>query len=229
MNKYKRLTLSLGALAVAVVATGAVISSPKPPRDSVYMADGPVFNDVHALTDASHAVAHVRVVGVGQSYRVPFDPPVVHVAPPPTDGPKGMSLPVASDRKAAPTTNGLLKTDVTVEVVEGISGTALRTGDRMTVAQLGGTDERGGRIVTEDDPIVQVGEQEIQFLRQDPASGKFWTTGGGQGRYKVSARGIVTAVQHDTAMAKAHNGKPAEFLKSEIKGVRSSNRTSDKQ
>jgi hypothetical protein len=57
------------------------------------------------------------------------------------------------------------------------------------------------------------------FLNQDKASGAYFTTGGGMGRFKVAANGTLTAVDHDSPIARIANGKPATFLTNAVKSV----------
>lgn len=225
MKQHKRAVAGLATLAVAI-AFGALLVVPKSTTTEIlYQTDGPVFDDVEDLTSASQAVAHVRVVGVGKSYLVPFDAPQVHVASPNTDGPKGQAARQETPPAAAPQAKGLYKTDVTVEVLDNVRGASARKGDRLTIAHLGGTDDRGKVYTAEHDPMPAVGDQEIMFLRQSNAGGKFFTTGGGQGRFKVESTGQLTPVDHDSRLAKMQTGKAVESLKSAVRAVRVTTRS----
>lgn len=227
-HTHTRSSVRLGALGIAFLAVGGVLGNFTPtPPDSTYFADGPSYNTVSELTNASQSVAHVRVVAVGASYRVPFDAPVVHVAPHEASGAKAGVPPPPPSSKSRPPQLGLLRTDATVEVVEPIKSSSFRTGDRIVVSQLGGTDEHGAKISTEHDPLLRIGEQEILFLSAPAGSSKFATTGGGQGRFKLINNGLTAAVDDSTPIARQHNGKPADFLKSVVRQSELSQSTPD--
>jgi hypothetical protein len=115
-----------------------------------------------------------------------------------------------------------------VEVLDNLRGSALKKGDRVVVSQLGGTiattrpDGVASEITVanaEHDALMQVGDEEVLFLNQDATSGKFFTTGGGAGRFKVQSNGTLTAVDHDSPVARQVNGKPSEFLKKAVQTV----------
>jgi hypothetical protein len=226
MNTTKRLMLGLGSVA-AVLALGglALFSGIGATRTAelVYMTDGPTFNDITDLTTASQAVAHVRVVGASTSHIIPFDPAVPRLAPArPAGGPKATAPQQTASIPTVPQSEtGLLQTDFTVEVLDAVRGSGIHTGDRLVVTQLGGKAPDGSaRATTENDPLLQVGDQEVLFLKHDAASGKFFTTGGGQGRFKVQANGTLSAVDHDSAIARIATGKPVSFLKNAVQAVR---------
>jgi hypothetical protein len=228
----KRIILGIGsAAAVLVLGAAAVISGfgVTQRTDIEYMTDGPTFADITDLTNASKAVAHVRILSIGASYTIPFDNagPVVTARPsgnPEKDknGALNSSIPAG----AAPT--GVLKTDVTVEVLDNVRGAGLNRGDHIVVTQLGGTVSTrrpDGVLVNtvvasaEHDPLMQVGDEEVMFLNRDANSGKFFTTGGGLGRFKVQTNGTLAAVDHGSAIAKIADGKPAAFLKNAARAV----------
>ena len=125
--------------------------------------------------------------------------------------------------------NGVLKTDFTVEVLDSVRGGALKKGDRLVVSQLGGTvtekrpDGVSEKVVVasaEHDALMQVGSEEIVFLNQDGGSGKFFTTGAGLGRFTVQPNGTLMAVDHDSPLARSQNGKPAVSLKNAVQAGR---------
>lgn len=229
----KRIIIGLGSVAAvlaigsAALLNGSLITQ----RDeAVYMTDGPTFADVADLTKASKAVAHVRILSAGQSYVVPFDNATTVVSPRPTDnGPKGQAGPQLSSIPGATNIDkGIVKTDFTAEVLDNVRGGALKKGDRITLSQIGGTITRpqpnGGRtsIVAaqaEHDPLLKVGDEEFVFLNQDTTTGKYFTTGGGVGRFKVQGNGSVVAVDHDSPLARQINGRPANQLKSTVQSI----------
>jgi hypothetical protein len=217
MHKRNITILSLAgiaALAVSMVLTGSVTLR----SEGVYMTDGPSYNDLTDLTRASQAVAHVKVVSAARSYRVAFDPARVVVSPRPSDGPKGKEQPAAPAPAATIQEEGLLHTDFTVEVVDAIRG-GLRKGQRVVVTQIGGTEDSGAVLNAEHDPLLKVGAQELLFLKQDAASGKFFTTGGGQGRFTVQSNGTVSPVDTHTNLARLTTGKPASFISGAAKAA----------
>jgi hypothetical protein len=208
----KRNLAMLSVAAVAVFAASAIFSADVTLRsEGVYMTDGPTFSDVTELTKASTAVAQVRIVGAGKSYRVPFDRAQVTVAARNTGGAKGKEQALSATTGVESGMDGLLHTDFTAEVVDSVRG-GLRKGERITVTQLGGTEDSGAVINTEHDTLMHVGAQELVFLRKDAQSGKFFTTGGGQGRFSVQSNGALTPVDTHSQLARLTSGKPASFV-----------------
>ncbi len=233
MNKRKGLLLGLGSVA-AVLAIGgaALISGIGVTRQSeaLYMTDGPDFQDVHDLTKASGAVAHVRILSAGKSYLVPFDAPVTNVAPArKDDSAKGKAGQTTSGTPALGLIqNGILKTDYTVEVLDNVRGGGIRKGQHIVVSQIGGklaSQGADGAPTTitvanaEHDPVMQAGDEEMLFLNQDSATGKFFTTGGGQGRFKVQSNGTLSPVDVHTNLARLQTGKPVESLKNAVQAI----------
>jgi hypothetical protein len=233
MNKRKGLIVGLSSVAAVLAIGGAALLSGvgvyTQQSELVYMTDGPDFKNITDLTKASGAVAHVRILSAGKSYLVPFDAPVTTLAPAPKDGPKAKA---GQQTSATPglglLQNGILKTDYTVEVLDNVRGAGVKKGQHIVISQLGGTittQGADGKATTtvvanaEHDPVMQVGDEELLFLNRDAASDKFYTTGGGVGRFKVQSNGIVTAVDHNSATAGAGTGKSASFLKNEVKQV----------
>ena len=226
MNYPKRLVGGLAVVAAAVAIGAAALLSGvgvTEHSDVTYQTDGPDFKDVAEVTKASTAVAHVRVVSAGSSYVIPFDPAVTVVSPPPTDnGPKGKAgQPASSEAPVASPKDGILKTDFTVEVLENVRGAGIKKGDQLTVSQVGGVTADGKTTVNaEHDPLMQVGDEEVLFLNKDPRSGKFFTTGGGIGRFKVQKNGTLLAVDLDSAAGRSLTGRPAASLKQAVLAVR---------
>jgi len=228
----KRIILGLGSVAAVLAIGGAALVSGiglSQQSEVAYMTDGPSYADVTDLTRASRAVAHVKVLAAGASYTLPFDNASAVVGARPTGNPdkdKQGALTSSTPSGAAP--KGLLKTDYTVQVLESVRGSNLRAGDHIVVSQIGGTEASRGpdgatiSVVVanaEHDPLMQVGDEEMLFLNQDTASGKFFTTGGGAGRFKIAANGTLMAVDHGSPIARVANGKPPAFLKNAVQGV----------
>jgi hypothetical protein len=233
MNKRNGFLLGIGSVA-AVLAIGgaALITGIGVTRQSeaLYMTDGPDFQDVHDLTRASGAVAHVRILSAGKSYLVPFDAPVTNVAPArKDDSAKGKAAQQTSSTPGLGLLqNGILKTDFTVEVLDNVRGAGIKRGQHIVVSQIGGKLASKGAdgaptTVTvanaEHDPAMQVGDEEMLFLNQDSANGKFFTTGGGQGRFKVQTNGTLSAVDAHSNLARLQTGKPVDFLKKAVQSV----------
>ena len=228
----KRIFLGLGSVGAVLAIGGAALVSGvglTQRSEVVYMTDGPTFKDVTDLTKASKAVAHVRILSAGPTFTIPFDRASAVVSARPSGNPdkdKEGQLNSSAPGGAAPT--GLLKTDFTVEVLDNIHGAGLKKGDHIVVSQLGGSvattrpDGVSTNVTeanTEHDPLMQVGDEELLFLNQDAGSARFFTTGGGIGRFKVQSNGTLLAVDHDSAIAKVVNGKPTTFLKTAVQNV----------
>ena len=228
----KRIIVGIGsAAAVVVLGAAAVVSGfgITQRTDIEYMTDGPTYADITDLTSASKAVAHVKILSLGASYTIPFDNAGAVVTARPSGNPdKDKNGALTSTTPAGPTPQGVLKTDVTVEVLDNVRGAGLKNGDHIVVSQLGGTvpTRRPDGVVinnvvanAEHDPLMQVGDEELLFLNRDAANGKFFTTGGGLGRFKVQTNGTLTAVDHGSPIAKIADGKPAAFLKNAARAV----------
>ncbi len=222
----KRIILGFSSAAAVLAIGGAALLSGigvTQYSEVSYMTDGPDFQDVADLTKASAAVAHVRILSAGAAYLIPFDNASVQVAPPrQDDGPKGKAkLETPSIPIPPPAPKGLLKTDYTVEVLDNVRGAGFKKGQHIVISQLGGRSADGVVIASaEHDPVMQIGDEEVLFLNHDASNGKFFTTGGGVGRFKVQSNGLVMAVDHGSAVGRIQSGKPASFLKNSVQGVR---------
>jgi hypothetical protein len=204
---------------VAVIAAGLIATTTVSLRsEGQYMTDGPSFADVNALTKASHAVAQVKVLSAGKSYVVPFDAAQVVVTAPQSDGKKNQAGATSSIPAIAPKAQGLVHTDFTVEVTDAVKGN-LQKSQQIVVTQLGGTEDGGAVLQAEHDPAIQVGATELMFLRQDATTGKFYTTGGGEGRFTVQKNGTLSAVDAHSPLARLITGKPASFLSGAAKAA----------
>jgi hypothetical protein len=232
---HKRLIIGLGSAALVLVAASAAVSSGaliSERSEVMYMTDGPSYADVADLTKNSQSVAHVRILSASESYLVPFDKASAVVSAPPSDngGPKDKARSQSPGIPATPNAaNGVLKTDFTVEVLDNVRGAALKKGDHLIVSQLGGTvatkqpngvSENVVVANAEHDALMKVGSEEVVFLNQDSATGKFFTTGGGLGRFLVQSNGTLVAADHESPLARSFNGKPSESLKSEVRLAR---------
>jgi hypothetical protein len=222
----KRIILGLGSVAAVLAIGGAALLSGigvTQYSEVTYMTDGPDYKDVTDLTKASTAVAHVRILSAGAAYLIPFDNASAQVAPPrQDDGPKGKAkLETPSIPIPPPGPKGLLKTDYTVEVLDNVRGAGLKKGQHIVVSQIGGRSADGAVVANgEHDPVMVVGDEEVLFLNHDGSNGKFFTTGGGAGRFKVQSSGVVIAVDHGSQVGRIQSGKPASFLKSSVQSVR---------
>src|SRR5260221_8837957 len=115
MNKRKGLLLGLGSVAAILAISGAALLSGigiTRQSEALYMTDGPDFQDVHDLTKASNAVAHVRILSAGNSYLVPFDAAVTDIAPArKDDSAKGkLGQPTSATPAQGLLQNGIIKT-----------------------------------------------------------------------------------------------------------------------
>jgi hypothetical protein len=231
MNIRKGLLLGLGSVAAVLAIGGAALISGigvTQQNEALYMTDGPDFQDVHDLTTASHAVAHVRIISAGKSYLVPFDAAVTNVAPArKDDSAKGKTGPSTSGTPALGLLqNGIVKTDYTAEALDNVRGSAIKKGQHIVVSQIGGklASQDGSSkdvlvVNAEHDPVMQVGDEEMLFLNQDSATGKFFTTGGGQGRFKVQSNGTLSPVDVHSSLARIQTGKQVTSLKNAVQAV----------
>jgi hypothetical protein len=231
MNKRKGLLLGLGSMAAVLAIGGAALFSGigvTQQTEALYMTDGPDFQDVHDLTRASGAVAHVRILSAGKSYLVPFDAPVTHIDPArKDDGAKGKGGQATSGTPALGLLqNGIIKTDYTAEVLDNVRGAGIKKGQHIIVSQIGGKlasqDGSSKDVIVanaEHDPVMQIGDEEMLFLNHDSASGKYFTTGGGQGRFKVQRNGTLAAVDAHSSLARTQTGKSVSSLKNSVQAV----------
>jgi len=233
MNTRTGILLGLGSMAAVLAIGGAALFSgigATEQREALYMTDGPDFQDVHELTTASQAVAHVRIISAGKSYLVPFDTAVTTVAPPrKDDGPKGKAGHATSGTPAQGLLQkGILQTDYTAEVLDNVRGASVKKGQHIVISQIGGKlasqgpDGTSKEIVVanaEHDPVMQIGDEEMLFLNQDSATGKFFTTGGGQGRFKVQRNGTLAPVDAHSSLARLQTGKQVTSLKNAVQSI----------
>ncbi len=233
MNKRNGLLLGLGSVAAVLAIGGAALLTGigvSYQSELSYMTDGPAYQDVQDLTKASGAVAHVRIISAGKSYLVPFDAAVTNVAPArKDDSAKGkLGQPTTGTPAKGQLQNGILQTDYTAEVLDNVRGASVKKGQQIVISQIGGklaspgADGSSKEIIVanaEHDPVMQVGDEEMLFLNQDAATGKFFTTGGGQGRFKVQTNGTLSAVDAHSNLARLQTGKQVASLKNQVQQV----------
>jgi hypothetical protein len=233
MNKRKGFLLGLGSVAAVLAIGGAALISGigvSRQTEALYMTDGPDFKDVQDLTKASGAVAHVRIISAGKSYLIPFDKAVTSVAPArKDDSAKGkLGQPASGTPALGLLQNGILKTDYTAEVLDNVRGSAIKKGQQIVISQIGGklatqaADGSSKEVIVanaEHDPVMQIGDEELLFLNHDSATGKFFTTGGGQGRFKVQSNGTLSPVDVDSSLARIQTGKQVSSLKNAVQAV----------
>jgi hypothetical protein len=233
MNIRTGLLLGLGSVAAVLAIGGAALISGigvTQQSEALYMTDGPDFQDVQDLTKASHAVAHVRIISAGKSYLAPFDAALTSVAPARKDDTaKGkLGQPTSGTPALGLLQNGLLKTDYTAEVLDNVRGSAIKKGQHIVISQIGGklatqaADGSSREVIVanaEHDPVMQIGDEEMLFLNQDSATGKFFTTGGGQGRFKVQSNGTLSPVDVHSSLARIQTGKQVTSLKNAVQAV----------
>ncbi len=233
MNKRKGFLLGLGSVAAVLAIGGAALISGigvSRQTEALYMTDGPDFKDVQDLTKASGAVAHVRIISAGKSYLIPFDAAVTKVAPARKDDSAKGKLGQATSATPALglIQNGILKTDYTAEVLDNVRGSAVKKGQQIVISQIGGklatqaADGSSKEVIVanaEHDPVMQIGDEEMLFLNQDSATGKFFTTGGGQGRFKVQSNGTLSPVDVHSSLARIQTGKQVSSLKNAVQAV----------
>lgn len=92
-------------------------------------------------------------------------------------------------RAGAPTA-GLIFSDYAFQVQQVLSGTL--SGATITVHQTGGT-ANGRTLELDNDPLLQVGQEDILFLHHDPATNTYYVIGGPQGRFVV-INGLVSSL-----------------------------------
>lgn len=180
--------------------------------------------DFTSLTRTASAVVRARVVAVAPSSLIPYETPVTVDHPPiPLPGPKATAAASAPKFTAhaisvVPTEPGIVVTDFTIQVVDTLRGN-VTPGQRLTVTQIGGTDPRGNQIVAANDPLFQIGQEEVLFL--SPYDGdKYSTVGGEQGRFAIDATGIVHPLNPgDFPYTKAYDGKTVDDLKTATRAV----------
>lgn len=193
--------LVMCAVGVAMIAFGVLTHHPQ----HATIVDGSLagYATLAQMTNASPLVAEIKVVRQLQSYRIPLDPIYVNNTPQPAS--------TGSEDQ------GPLKTDFLVQIVEPIKGTASEGGDQIVVTQEGGVDAAGKPIeVMEGNPLLQVGDREIVFLRYGT---KYFFAGGPEGRFEVLSDGTVAARASWSPMGRKYDHVPASALIAAIKAA----------
>jgi hypothetical protein len=194
-------------------------------QESHYLASGPEYASVGELSRAASLVVRVRVAAAGAPYQVPFDPAMAVPDPTGATGGKGKegpppTPPAPAKGAAIPAPRGIIKTDFSVEVLEVLAGNSVQPGQRLTVAQIGGIDDRGRPVSIDDDPLLRIGEQEVIFLARDPASQRFFAVGGGQGRFKVEPDGRTRPVGAQGQMAAERGAQTLSAMREAVRASR---------
>ncbi|MCZ2402703.1 hypothetical protein IV498_05765 [Paenarthrobacter sp. Z7-10] len=95
--------------------------------------------------------------------------------------------------------------EFTVDQVLHDPGNLVNTGAKLTVRQTGGT-VNGVVQQTSDDPLFQISERNVLFLKQ-ASPGLFYVIGGPTGRFEIT-NGTVAAFASNGA---SFTGSPADF------------------
>lgn len=95
------------------------------------------------------------------------------------------------DGRSQDVADGLLFTDFSFRVSRGYRGDA-RDGQDIVVRQTGGIQADGIAVEMRDDPLFAEGVEYLLFLKQDPATGKYFVAGGPDGRFVIRNGLIVT-------------------------------------
>ncbi len=224
-------TYLAGALAAAGLIAAAVFPLPRLAHGEVtqggsYTAEYTCCTDFSGLTKQGIVVVLGRVVANSPSYVVHYDRPVTTIdAAPQLSGPKATAVaaapPPTPDANATqPPDPGVALTDSTIQVLETWRGNAAQTDRTLTVTQAGGTDAQGQQVRQVDDPLLQVGQEEVLFLAPIPGTGKYSTVGGPQGRFPVGPTGTVQALDQGAgSYTKAYNGLTLAALKAAVRAV----------
>jgi hypothetical protein len=171
----RNITLAIG-LSVAVLLVAIAVTRPDGAATEARQFDGEVrytqaswahhFEDVAGLTTAADLVVVGTVAGI-----------------------EGAN---ADTTTAGAVTSTLRFTDFVVDVHDVFAGTA--TDDQITIHQTGGQDADGVRTEIMDDPLLEIGETYIFFMRTDPASHRYVILGGPQGRLMVTSGGRASSL-----------------------------------
>jgi len=188
--------------------------------------------NLEALTKRSDLVVVGRVVGQGKTHLVaqptpqpqPFQPaPAPQVSADKAELLKNHN-PVASAKSDIPAPNmDLPVTEFTVQVQRVLRGSTARQG-QITVTQSGGTVELptfpGGpnlsrTLEMEHDPLMTAGQEHVLFLTR-ATNGRYYVTGGPQGRFSVDTVGKIHPVDPAAPAARGHAGKTLEGFAAEV-------------
>ena len=177
------------------------------------------------LVKRSVVVVRARIVATTPSRLLPYEKSVLVMhpsaqltgskatavasapTPPPYTGPTGPAEP------------GIVVTDSSISVSEVLKGTSVQPGQVLTVTQLGGTDPQGKLVLNQEDPLFQVGQEEVLFLLKD-FDGKYSTLGGLQARFAVGMTNTVQPLDTgDYPYTQAYTGLTVTALKAAIQAV----------
>ena len=119
---------------------------------------------------------------------------------------------------------GIPVTQFTVEVGQVING-KIAKGQHVIINQFGGTYQLplgpglptlSRTVVSEHDPLLVKGEEQVFFLKNGSDNGTFDITGGPDGRFKVDARGLLQPVDEGSPVGQAHKGETVESLAKKV-------------
>ena len=75
-------------------------------------------------------------------------------------------------------------------------------------------------LVSEHDPLLVKGEEQVFFLSNGSDSGTFDVTGGPDGRFKVDARGLLQPVDDGSLVGQAHKGETVDSIAKKVNILR---------
>ncbi len=119
---------------------------------------------------------------------------------------------------------GIPVTQFTVEVSQVLNG-KITKGQHVIINQFGGTYQLAlgaglptlsRTLVSEHDPLLVKGEEQVFFLSKGSDSGTFDITGGPDGRFKVDARGLLQPVDDGSPVGQANKGETVDSLAKKV-------------
>jgi hypothetical protein len=119
---------------------------------------------------------------------------------------------------------GIPVTQFTVEVSQVLNG-KINKGQHVIINQMGGTYQLAlgaglptlsRTLVSEHDPLLVKGEEQVFFLSKGSDSGTFDIAGGPDGRFKVDARGLLQPVDDGSPVGQAHKGETVDSLAKKV-------------
>ncbi len=123
---------------------------------------------------------------------------------------------------------GIPVTQFTVEVTQVLNG-KIAKGQQVIINQFGGTYQLAlgpglptlsRTLVSEHDPLLVKGEEQVFFLSEGSDSGTFDVTGGPDGRFKVDARGLLQPVDEGSPVGQAHKGETVDSIAKKVNLLR---------
>ncbi len=123
---------------------------------------------------------------------------------------------------------GIPVTQFTIEVTQVLNG-KIAKGQHVIINQFGGTYQMAlgaglptlsRTVVSEHDPLLVKGEEQVFFLSNSSDSGTFDVTGGPDGRFKVDARGLLQPVDDGSLVGQAHKGETVDSIAKKVNILR---------